>query len=157
MPLLRLLSTSLLASAFILQASAQSPATTLVQTPTPLAITVNPTPAIASFTVPEGLAGSALLTVTPKPFHFNLSKNNSALLLNADKHPLDSNAKALTLLNPEKTVLMAQTHSPCYTLRSYNFTAKDLKSPNPRPSSATDCTPASSVQLKAIEIQGIKK
>lgn len=150
MPLLRLLSTSLLASAFILQASAQAPATTLTQTPTP---------SIANLTVPAGLASSALLTATPKPFHFNLPKDNSAMLLNADKHPSDSSAKALTLLNQAKnsTVLMAQTHTPCYTLRSYNFTAHDLKSPNPHPSSATDCTPASSVKLKAIEIQGIKK
>ena len=150
MPLLRLLSTSLLASAFILQASAQAPATTLAQTPTPFTFTTN-------LTIPAGLASSALLTATPKTFHFNLSKDNSALLLNADKHPSDSNAKALTLLNQKETVLVAQAHTPCYTLRSYNFTAKDLKSSNPHPSSATDCTPASSVQLKAIEIQGIKK
>jgi hypothetical protein len=148
MPLLRLLTTSLLASAFILQASAQAPTTTLTQTPTL---------SIANLTVPAGLASSALLTVTPKPFHFNLPKDNSALLLNADKHPSDSNAKPLALLNQKETALMAQTQTPCYTLRSYNFTAKDLKSPHPRPSSATDCTPASSVQLKAIEIQGIKK
>lgn len=147
MPLLRLLFTSLLASAFILQASAQAP-TTLTQIPTP---------AITSFTVPAGLASSALLTVTPKPLHFNLSKDNSALLFNADKHPSDSNAKALTLLGQKENTLVAQAHTPCYTLRSYNFTAKDLKSFNPHPSSATDCTPASSVQLKAIEIQGIKK
>jgi hypothetical protein len=148
MPILRLLSTSLLASAFILQASAQAPVTALTQTPTP------PT---ANLSIPAGLASSALLTATPKTFHFNLPKDNNALLLNADKHPSDSNAKALTLLNKKETVLVAQAHTPCYTLRSYNFTAKDLKSSNPHPSSATDCTPASSVQLKAIEIQGIKK
>ena len=147
MPLLRLLSTSLLASAFILQASAQSPTITLAP---------SATPSIASLSVPAGLTSSALITVTPKPLHFNLPKDNSVLLLNAGKHPLDSNANALTLLNQKKTSLLAQAQT-CYTLRSYNFTARDLRSPTPRPSSATDCTPASSVQLKAIEIQGIKK
>jgi hypothetical protein len=150
MPILRLLSASFLASAFILQASAQAPATTLAQTPTPFTFT-------ADLTIPAGFASSALLTATPKPFHFNLPKDNNALLFNADKHPSDSNAKGLTLLNQKKTTLVAQAHTPCYTLRSYNFTAKDLKSFNPRPSSATDCTPASSVQLKAIGIQEIKK
>ncbi len=49
-----------------------------------------------------------------------------------------------------RQALLAQTNQPCAKLRSYNFTARDLKSPNPHPSSETDCTPASAAHLKTI-------
>ena len=39
--------------------------------------------------------------------------------------------------------IMAHRQSPCFTLRSYNFTERDLKSAHPHFSSETDCTPAS--------------
>ncbi len=35
-----------------------------------------------------------------------------------------------------------QGRPTCFTLRSYNFTERDLKSPHPRASSEIDCTPA---------------
>lgn len=43
---------------------------------------------------------------------------------------------------------LAQNDGPCYTLRSYGFTDHDLQSADPRPSSATTCTPAASGQMK---------
>jgi hypothetical protein len=36
----------------------------------------------------------------------------------------------------------------CFTLRSYGFTADDLKSDAPRPSTSTTCTPASTGKTK---------
>ena len=51
-----------------------------------------------------------------------------------------------------KPTLSAQTQGPCYTLRAYGFTAKDLQSSNPHSSSYTECTPASRSSLKAAQI-----
>lgn len=50
-----------------------------------------------------------------------------------------------------KPTLSAQSQSLCYTLRAYGFTAKDLQSPNPHASSYTECTPASSIIMKAAK------
>jgi hypothetical protein len=66
------------------------------------------------------------------------------------------NAQSLStpqaLLKKQNKVLLAQTHSPCYTLRVYGFTPPDLKSPHPHSSTETDCTPASSSHLKALQL-----
>jgi len=43
---------------------------------------------------------------------------------------------------------LAQNDSTCYTIRTYGFTDQDMRSPDPRPSSATTCTPATSGQMK---------
>ncbi len=124
MPLLRLLSTSLLASAFVLQASAQSPAVSLTQTPIPSTVTIT----------------------NPQTFTTNSLPAATSVQLNLPKH-----TQALPHLKQGDT-LLAQTHPPCYTMRSYGFTPQDLHAANPRPSRSTDCTPASSVQLKPIQL-----
>jgi hypothetical protein len=63
------------------------------------------------------------------------------------------NAQSLsTPLKKQNEPLLAQTHSPCYTLRVYGFTPPDLKSPHPHASTETDCTPASSSHLKALQL-----
>jgi len=62
-------------------------------------------------------------------------------------------AIALERLKESKTKIlqlqgnMAQNEG-CFTLRSYGFTANDLKSDAPRPSTSTTCTPASTGKTK---------
>jgi hypothetical protein len=143
MPQLRLLATSLVASAFALQSPAQA---------------VTPT--------------SIPLTDTPKSYNFNLSKDKpfgvhtldtvlsgtTIILMPRNLDPEAATQQAHNALDRTMKNLTAQTTpSPCYTLRSYSFTTKDLKSTHPHASSETDCTPASSARLKPVEIQSIKK
>jgi hypothetical protein len=156
MPQLRLLASSLAASAFALQAAAQAPAT-----PAQL-------PSIASVTI---FPSATLLTDTPKSYNFNFPKDKPfgthtpdttlpGTTITLTARNLDPNAapqQAHNALDRTRKNLSAQTPSPCYTLRSYSFTPQDLKSTHPHASSETDCTPASSARLKPIEIQSTKK
>jgi hypothetical protein len=160
MPQLRLLATSLVASAFALQAAAQSPAVSLAQPPNSPPIIITHPQTLAANSLPSTFSATLPQTAQPNLLTFDPSKDSSTLVLHADAfpQPLDTKAQSKALAQLKlKEHEIAQTHTPCYTMRSYNFTAHDLKSPNPRPSSETDCTPAASVQLKAIELQGIKK
>lgn len=52
----------------------------------------------------------------------------------------------------QQPTLLAQTQNPCYALRVYGFTPQDLKLPHPQSSTETDCTPASSSHLKALQL-----
>jgi hypothetical protein len=146
----RLLAASLLASACILPAAAQSPSPLL-------------SPDAASPASP--LVTSQLLSLAPStPSTFKLTdprpgslqlktsqKDLNALVLHPSTQPLglQPQPQELALLKPNAT-LLAQTNQPCAKLRSYNFTSRDLKSPRPHPSSETECTPASSAHLKTI-------
>jgi hypothetical protein len=171
---LRLLATSLLAFACVLPAAAQtstappprgwdsSTITTFdPQTPsTPQALTTKSLPSTFSVTLPQ----SDLRTAKPNSFHFDSSRD-SALTLDSKTLALRSNTQAsgaqvqpqdLQLLAQLKAqeAPLAQTTTPCYTLRVYGFTPQDLKSPHPHSSTETDCTPASSAHLKAIQLPG---
>jgi hypothetical protein len=52
-------------------------------------------------------------------------------------------------LELQKQLTLAQNDQPCYAMRSYGFSADDLKSSDPRPSSYSTCAPTSSVRLKS--------
>ncbi len=131
---LRLFAASLLASACVLPASAQSrnpfPSPNAPATPLTLNLT-NTSP------------GSLQLKASPKDF--------DALVDHPSTQPLglQPQSKELALLKPDAN-LLPQTNQPCAKLRSYNFTPHDLKSPHPHPSSETDCTPASAGHMKTI-------
>jgi hypothetical protein len=170
---LRLLAPSLLASACILPAAAQSPATpppqgwysssTLTtfddQTPsTPPALTTKSPAPTFSVTLPP----SAHQPVKSNPFHVDMAQDSNWLTPVPDTQPpvvqvqpqdpqLFARLKAQETLKKQED-LLAQTTTPCYTLRVYGFTPQDLKSPHPHSSTETDCTPASSVHLKALQL-----
>jgi hypothetical protein len=82
-----------------------------------------------------------------------LPKTSITQKLKIDARPLDpqAEAKALALLAKQESRI-EQVNPPCYAMRSYSFTAQDLRSPNPRPSSETVCAPASSIKLKSAHI-----
>ena len=126
MPLLRLLSASLIASTVLLQAAAQTP---------------TPTPAPPAITAPQ----HSTLFVTPK-----LADIKPLITTN----PTVSQQPSVLLTSPTNPlrpqILTAQNNPSCYTLRSYGFKPKDLESPDPRPSSYTECTPAASASIKEI-------
>ncbi|MGA8938232.1 MAG: hypothetical protein WB439_03625 [Acidobacteriaceae bacterium] len=160
MPTLRLLAASLLASAFFLTAAAQSPATW------------NPAPLAAAITSPSLLTlGATSKPSTPlftKPSSFTLKTSRDAPKFDniyvgnpfkiskdaANDHKLqqvnpaarakaEAGLKALLQRDRLHPTLLAQNQTACATLRSYNFTKRDLKSSNPTPSTETDCTPLS--------------
>ncbi len=150
MPLLRLLTASILASACILPAAAQSPSPLLspdaASPASPLitsqSLSLRPsTPSTLKLTAPR--SGSLQLNASQKDLN--------ALVLHPSTQPLglQPQPQELALLKPDAT-LLAQSNQPCAKLRSYNFTPRDLKAPHPHPSSETDCTPASAGHLKTI-------
>jgi hypothetical protein len=51
---------------------------------------------------------------------------------------------------------VAQNDSACYALRSYGFTAHDLESNAPKPSSATTCTPRTAATMKGTGVSAMK-
>jgi hypothetical protein len=143
---IRLLAASLLASAFILPATAQSHG--------PLLSPSAPAPASPLLTTPSTATSgqSTLKLATPGAIHFQASpKDFNTLAFDPGMQPpnLQPQPKELALLKSDAT-LLPQTTQPCAKLRSYNFTRKDLKAANPRPSSDTDCTPASAGHLKTV-------
>jgi hypothetical protein len=122
------------------------------QTPSaPQALITKSLPSTFSVTFPQ----SDPLAAKPYSFDTSKFKDSGQLVLHADTQPLDmqAQAKALALLKKQEA-LLAQTSAPCYTLRVYGFTPQDLKSPRPHSSSETDCTPASSAHLKALQLPG---
>jgi hypothetical protein len=170
---LRLLAPSLLASACVLSAAAQSPAlspppawyssstlTTLDDQPpsAPLALATQTPPPSFSATIPP----SAHQPVKSSSFHVDIAPDSNWLtpipatqasevrVQPQDRHLL-AQWKAQGALKKHED-LLAQTTVPCYTLRVYGFTARDLKSPHPHSSTETDCTPASSAHLKALQL-----
>ncbi len=118
MPKPRLLASVLLAFGFVLTAEAQ------YLTPSglpPLAASGAPiSPFSASHNQPFS---AATIESTPQRFNTLTAANN------------------LSALRTEQASA-AQSRSPCFTLRSYNFTERDLKSAHPHASSEIDCTPA---------------
>lgn len=143
-----LLAASLLTSAFALPAVSQShPA---VPSPAPLAATIT--------------APTALISGNPKVTSLT-AENPSNISIDAGNHlqlhltepaaraKEESVLKAHLKLQADSLLkAAAHTNVPCYTLRSYNFTTRDLKSPHPHASSETDCTPATSAHLKALNV-----
>jgi hypothetical protein len=154
---LRLLATSLLTSACVLPAAAQSPAT-----PPPHAWSSSTIPTFDAqpLSTPQTIPQSDPLAAKPYSFHFDIAKSKDSipLALHADTQPFgvqvsDDTLKDLKIAHIQKiNPLLAQIHPPCYTLRVYGFTPPDLKSPHPHSSSETDCTPASSAHLKALQL-----
>ena len=137
---LRFLAASLLASACLLPAAAQSHNPLPSPDPSPTSsLRTSPTPSTLNLTTPGSLQFKA------SPHDFN------ALALNPGMEPptLQPKPQELALLKPDAK-LLPQTTQPCAKLRSYNFTARDLKAAHPHPSSHTDCTPASAGHLKTI-------
>jgi hypothetical protein len=168
---LRLLAPSLLASACVLSASAQSPAlsppqawyssstiTTLDdQTPsTPPALATKTPPPSFSATIPP----SAHQPARPNSFHVDIARDSHWLspipesqVPEVRVQPQDQHLLAQWKAHGKKhEELLAQSTLPCYTLRVYGFTPRDLKSPHPHSSTETDCTPASSAHLKALQL-----
>jgi hypothetical protein len=145
---LRLLAASLLASACILPAAAQSRNPLLSpdvpSAANPLVTSQSPslgptTPSTLKLTNP----GSLQFKASPKDF------NALALYPGMEPPTLQPKPEELALLKSNAT-LLAQTNQPCAKLRSYNFTSKDLKASHPHASSETTCTPASAGHLKTV-------
>jgi hypothetical protein len=145
---LRLLAASLLASASVLPAAAQSHNPLLSpDAPSPTSpLLASPPPSLGPSTP------STLKLTSPNSLQLQASpKDLNALVLHPSNElaTLQPQPKQLALLKSDATPL-PQATQPCAKLRSYNFTRKDLKTVNPRPSSETDCTPASAGHLKTI-------
>ena len=65
--------------------------------------------------------------------------------------PLSPNAiHRLETLNAQRLPLLARNEGPCYTLRTYGFTAGQDPAEAPHLSSHTTCTPASQSHAKVI-------
>lgn len=145
MPMLRLLAASLLAAASIFPAAAQSRPSAL-----PLTATIDTQP--LTLNAPTAPSTTFLKSAKPGSFHFDASNSSNTLVLPAvNTEPLGGKMSPQEFAKlKSRQALLAQTNQPCAKLRSYNFTARDLKSPNPHPSSETDCTPASAAHLKTI-------
>jgi len=146
---LRLLATSLLASACVLPTVAQALNPQTLSTPQ--SFTTNSLPSITT--------GSPLLAAKPGSFHFDSSRDSSALTLDSNAPALHADTQVLVArVQPQdpqlksQESLLAQTTTSCYTLRVYGFTPQDLKSPHPHSSHETDCTPASRSHLKAVQL-----
>jgi hypothetical protein len=145
---LRLLATSLLASACVLPAAAQSrtpllsPDAPSPANPLVTSQSFSPSPS-STFNLITPSAGSLQFKASPKDF------NALALYPGMEPPTLQSQPQQVAVLKPDTPVL-AQTNQPCAKLRSYNFTSRDLKAVHPHASSETDCTPASSGHLKTI-------
>ena len=143
---LRHLAASLLASVCVLPALAQSPRPLLspdAHSPASLLLT---SPSLGPSTP------STLKLTSPNSLQFRTSqKDLDALVLHPGTDPtgLQPQPKELALLKSD-TTLLPPTNQPCAKLRSYNFTAKDLKATHAHASSETDCTPASAGHLKTI-------
>jgi hypothetical protein len=147
---LRLLAASLLTSACILPAAAQSRSPLLSpDTPSPAS------PLVTSQSPSLGPSTASTLKLTNPglgSLQLKASQNDiNVLVLHPSTQPLglQPQPQELALLKPD-AALLPQTNQPCAKLRSYNFTSKDLKSAHPHASSETDCTPASSGHLKTI-------
>ncbi len=70
--------------------------------------------------------------------------------------PEQEKALAGVQLKLQKGQLQAQSEGTCFTLRSYGFTDQDLQSADPRPSSSTTCTAATSGKMKQTISVGVK-
>jgi hypothetical protein len=151
MPMLRLLSTSLLASAAAVTA-AQTPATSLNLSPTPGTLTWSTPQLFSTNSLPSTLTSQA-----PETLHSDPSTSSNLLdlppgtKLSAEQQKnLDKALAGLKEL--EKSSKVAGNNQPCYKLRVYGFTPHDLKSPHPHASTETDCTPATSAHLKVLQL-----
>jgi hypothetical protein len=167
MPHFRLLATSVLVSAGVFTAAAQTPPAPL--TSSTLTMTLSPLdPQAQTSQSLKGNSSSVTFSLTypdadkPAASRFGLSPKNrsNALELPAvPKQPLMSqlHTQELTLSEAQKALLsrdaqLAQNSQPCYKLHVYGFTPQDLKSPHPHASTETDCTPASSAHLKVLQL-----
>ena len=155
---LRLLAPSLLASACVLSASAQSPALSPPQawySSSTITTLDDQTPSFSA-TIPP----SAHQPARPNSFHVDIARDSNWLTPIPESQvpevrvqPQDQHLLAQWKAHGKKhEELLAQTNIPCYTLRVYGFTPRDLKSPHPHSSTETDCTPASSAHLKALQL-----
>jgi len=142
MSLLRLLSASASAFAAVcaMSAAAQSPVaptpTPFTSTPTPFSTFHYTLPPSSSFLSPPSWSSSPLTAQQAAPA-------TPFILLKAKPAPA-----------PTPKILTA-TNDGCFTMRSYGFTAGDLRSA-PRLSSSTTCTPAHTVTLKDATVTSTK-
>jgi hypothetical protein len=103
------------------------------------------------------IASAAAETPAPNPdnvSHIPAMTQSQDLGVAKPATPADiQRAIALDRLRESKTKILqlqgnlAQNEG-CFTLRSYGFTADDLKSADPHPSTSTTCTPASTGKTK---------
>ncbi len=119
----RLLASSLLASGLVWTAAAQSAAT---RNPAPLAASIT-APAMLTTGARQPVSAATIESLAPRSF---TSKDLKGLSVPSLRGPME-----------------ARDHSPCFTLRSYNFTQRDLRSAHPHASSEIDCTPGSRVHI----------
>ncbi|MGC9197723.1 MAG: hypothetical protein ACP5E5_02160 [Acidobacteriaceae bacterium] len=119
----RLLASSLLASALVWTTAAQS---TAPQKPGPLRASIT-APAMLTPGAQQPISAAAIESLMPRSF---TSKDLKGLSVPSLQRPRE-----------------ARDQSPCFTLRSYHFTQRDLKSAHPHASSETDCTPGSRAHI----------
>jgi hypothetical protein len=56
----------------------------------------------------------------------------------------------LQALDAQKLALLSRNHGPCFTLRTYGFTAGPDPAEAPRLTSSTTCTPASGANVREL-------
>jgi len=104
------------------------------------------------------IASAAAATPAPNPDNVThipaMTQSNNTGGAKAATSSDTQTAIALDRLKESKAKIQLQLQNNlaqdegCYTLRSYGFTPDDLKSANPRPSTSTTCTPASTGKTK---------
>lgn len=138
MPRLRLLATSLLASALPL-AAAQAPAAASPLTP-------SSPPRTFSFILPPGVASIHL--IAPEDANIPTFDSNTKAI----GAQIQRKATIAQLSREQARLSSTQRTQACAKLRVYGFTARDLQSPHPHASTETDCTVASNGHLKSLNL-----
>jgi hypothetical protein len=90
------------------------------------------------FPVPQG--DTLQSQAPPTTFHFEMPKQRTISQIDRDRITARLNALALSKF--------AALNTPCFALRSYNFTPGDLQSDTPRPSTSSTCTTTALLSLK---------
>jgi hypothetical protein len=151
---LRLLAISLLASACLVQATAQTPFSPHLGNSSTIPLTMN-SQDVSRFSASHQPPSASSPIQSPPENQYNFSNFNTAslksdpLVLRSSERTLDRQLQPKELANSASA---EQTNSSCYTMRVYGFTAQDLKLPHPQPSTHTDCTPASMSHLKPLHL-----
>lgn len=88
------------------------------------------------------------------PLHVPALTHIPALVESASETAQSTQLYLASLL--QKPFTLAQNDRPCYAMRSYGFSADDLKSSAPTPSSYSTCAAPSSVRRKDAENVTVK-
>ena len=148
MTLLRLLPAILIVPAFTLHAAAQAnPAGSSISAPSISAPSIS-----APIQAKPNLVPLPPLTITPGSFHVISPPFPSGQLMPLQIPQKGSASDPLILLHNSEASLAGQHPKTCATLRTYGFTAHDLKSYDPHPSTYTTCTSPNVSSLKQVQI-----